>query len=79
MVYLLMILTSVYPLMFIVCSVISLWNLNLKSFKEVFKGDFQTQEEPHFKGEQYYSYKTPLDYLLNRKTWHTTTTGIDLP
>lgn len=64
------------PYMIIVCTIGSLWEWDFHLFSEWWAEPFYIEEKPLFKGAEYYSYKTAIDYLRKRKTYHTTKHGI---
>lgn len=71
------------PIAYVLAFMGWIWTLDTAYFKEVtrifFKDDFHTEDlgyisyEEIFIGYRYYVYKNPWDFLINKKSWRTTT------
>jgi hypothetical protein len=63
------------PVIYAIAGLQVLWDWDTKAFKEVtdaYTNNFHPQDDDYVKeGQQYYVYKTPLDYLKRNKTWRT--------
>ncbi len=49
----------------------SLWEWDMKYIEEIneFFTNFHSEEKPYYNGDKYYSYPSPIDFLLDRKVW----------
>lgn len=60
-----------YPIVFLYLMLIALWNFKFKTALATFKSIRFDEQQIEGKTDvpKYWIYKTPWDYLLNKKTW----------
>ena len=62
-----------YAVAIVIALIVCLVYWDLKCLRLITDIPYAAQDDPVKTGEKYWVYKTPFDYLIQRKTWETRT------